>query len=105
MLAAAQLLPDTPRIHHISGIESAARQVVCSAVLARAGLMRGARVGQHHAVFAVLVLEEIEDSELLHQPGNEVEVGLPVLNAILKLVIGAGKAGLVLNSAIVKNGL
>ncbi len=67
--------------------------------------MHAAGVAQNHGVIAVVVLEEIKDAELLHQPGNEVEVGLPVLNAILQLVVRAGEAALVLDSAIVEDRL
>ncbi len=40
-------------------------------------------VGDHHLVTAGCVLEEIEKTFLFHQPTGEMEIGLPVLNAVL----------------------
>ena len=40
-------------------------------------------IAQHERVFALLVLEVIEDPFLLHQAGDEVEIGLPILDAVL----------------------
>ena len=46
-------------------------------------------VGQDQRVLAVLVPEEVEDALLLHQPGDEVEGGLAVLDAVFPLGVGA----------------
>ncbi len=39
-------------------------------------------VGQHEGVLPLLVPEEVEDPLLLHQPRDEVEIGLAVLDAV-----------------------
>ena len=51
--------------------------------------VRACRVGQDHRVLAVLVPEEVEDPLVLHQPGDEVEGGLAVLDAVFPLGEGA----------------
>ena len=43
----------------------------------------------HQRVLSALVLEEIVDAVLLHQPADEVEVGLAVLHAVFELRIRA----------------
>ena len=50
-------------------------------------------VGQHERVLALLVLEEVEDAFLFHQPRDEVEVGLAVLHAVVALRVLAARAG------------
>ena len=49
-------------------------------------------VGQHQRVLVGVVLEEIEDAFVFEQPGDEVEIGLAVLDAVLAGLIGAGAA-------------
>src|SRR3984957_6176113 len=58
-------------------------QVVSSGLLCRARLMGTRRIGDDHGVTFLLVLKEIENAVLLHEPGNKVEVCLPILNAVL----------------------
>src|SRR5262245_4946395 len=53
-------------------------------------LVLGVEIGRHpvrqyHRVLAALVLEEVEDAFLFHQTGDEIEIGLAVLNTILAL--------------------
>ena len=103
VLAAAQFLPDAPRVHHVADVQAACRQVEGGAVLSRARLVRAAGIAQHHGVRAVVVLEEVEDAELLHQPGDEIEIRLPVLHAILQLLVCRGKRGLVIDAPIVQD--
>ena len=45
--------------------------------------MRVYSIAENQPVDAVLVLEEIIDPLMLHQPVNEVEIGLPVLHAVI----------------------
>ncbi len=40
-------------------------------------------VGQDQGMFAVFVLEVVVDAFLFHEPADEVEVGLPVLHAVV----------------------
>ncbi len=61
----------------------------------RLALDRGVRVlavDQHHAVRTVVVLEEVVDPLLLHQPRHEVEVGLAILDAVLPRFVLAAVA-------------
>jgi len=49
--------------------------------------MGAGRVRQDQSVLAIGMFEEIEDAFFLHQPGDEIEVGFPVLDAIVALGI------------------
>src|SRR5208282_3703452 len=42
-------------------------------------------------MFAVLMLEEIKNTHVLHQPGNKIKVCLAILDAILSRLIRAGQ--------------
>ena len=42
-------------------------------------------IPQHKSVLAVLVFEEVKDSLLLHQAGDEIEVGFAILDAVVPL--------------------
>src|SRR5262249_28317960 len=50
--------------------------------------VRPGAVGQHHPVSAGVVLKEIEDPLVLHEPAGEVEVRLPVLDTEVARVKG-----------------
>ena len=65
------------------GGERAARGAVGHAVVTRIRVVRGAGVGQHQRVLAVLVLEEIIDAFVFHQAADEVEIRLAVLHAVV----------------------
>ena len=68
------------------------------------GRRRGAparRIGQHQRVLAVAVAEVVADPFVLHQPADEVEVGLPVLHAVVPLAVGAGELELEVGRAAV----
>ena len=54
----------------------------------------GARVGKNHRVLSILMLEIVVDPILLHQPGNEGEIGFTILDAVFDLVVVAGGAEL-----------
>ena len=49
--------------------------------------MLGRRIRQHHRVVAVGVAEIVRDALLLHQAADEVEVGLPILDAVVPLPV------------------
>src|SRR4051812_6787410 len=49
-------------------------------------------IAQDKNVPILFMLEEVEDAFFLHQPGNEVQIGLLVLDAILTLREVAGQA-------------
>ena len=49
--------------------------------------MAAVAVGQDKGVLPLRVLEIIMDAFLLHQPANEVEIGLPILDTIFPLRI------------------
>ena len=49
--------------------------------------MAAVTVGQDKGVLPLRVLEIIMDAFLLHQPANEVEIGLPILDTIFPLRI------------------
>ena len=53
--------------------------------------VRGGVVAEHQRVAAALVVEPVGDPFLLQQPGDEVEVGLLVLDAVLPARIGPGE--------------
>jgi len=46
-------------------------------------------VRQHQGVLVLLVAEVVEDPFLFHQPGDEIEIRLPVLHAVLAFLVGA----------------
>jgi hypothetical protein len=54
------------------------------------GVLAG-RIGEDDRVVAVGVADVVVDSFLLHQPADEVEVGLPVLHAVGPLAVGGGE--------------
>ena len=58
-------------------------------------------VAENHLVLAVGVLEEVEDALLFHQPRHEVEVRLPVLDAVLALGVVAGELQLEIGEAAI----
>src|SRR5579863_5966419 len=64
-------------------VNGTAYQVVSSSLLSSARLVGTGGVGDDHGVTSHLVLKEVEDAVLLHEPGNKVEVCLPILNAVL----------------------
>ena len=47
-------------------------------------LVRVDVVGQDKCVFAGVVLEEVVDAELFHQPGHKIEGGFTILDAIFE---------------------
>ena len=60
--------------------------------VARVRLVRARRIAQHRGVLAVLVGEVVVDPLLLHQPADEVEVGLAVLHAVFPRLVRAREA-------------
>src|SRR5450631_2833496 len=64
-------------------VNATAHQVVSSSFLSSARFMGTCRIGDDHGVTSHLVLKEVEDAVLLHEPGNKVEVGFAILNAVL----------------------
>ena len=63
---------------------------VGNGTVVRIGLMRALRVRQNKGVLAVLVLEEIINPLLLHQPAGEIEIRLAILHAIIPFAELAG---------------
>ncbi|MGY4487146.1 hypothetical protein ACVWWR_006337 [Bradyrhizobium sp. LM3.2] len=63
--------------------------------------MRRLGVRQHQRMFAALVLEEVVDAVLFHQPAHEIHVSLAVLNAIFELRTGPlfGQFGFIIGEA------
>ena len=53
----------------------------------RAVLIGPLLVGQNQRVLAVLVREEVENTLLLHQPRDKIEIGLAVLDAVFPLLV------------------
>jgi hypothetical protein len=49
--------------------------------------VRAFRVGQHKRVLAIIVLEKIVNSFLLHESAHEIEIALAVLNAVIPRAI------------------
>ena len=47
------------------------------------------RVGDHHLVGIGRVFEEVVNTFLFHQPRGEVEVALPVLDAVVSRLVSA----------------
>src|SRR5206468_12028126 len=48
-------------------------------------LKRAIGVCENEGMLTVLLLEKVEDALMLHQPRNEIEVGLAILNAVVPL--------------------
>src|SRR4030095_4637820 len=48
-------------------------------------------IRKNQRVLAVLVIEEVGDALFLEQPGDEVVVGLAILDAVLARLVGAGE--------------
>src|SRR5688572_25719600 len=53
--------------------------------------MRTGGISNHHYTFALFVLKEVKDTFLLHEAAHEVEISLPVLDAVVTSLICAGK--------------
>ncbi len=61
-------------------------------------------VREHQLMFTVLMLEKIIDTVLLHQPADEIEVGLTILNAVVELRTFLAQLQLeVVKAAVLKN--
>lgn len=54
-------------------------------------LMRTDGVRQDQRMFAILMLEVIVDSLLLHQPAHEVEIGFTILDTVFPLGVGGAE--------------
>jgi hypothetical protein len=70
-------------------------------LVARARHVLAARVGEHQRVVPVRVPEVVVDPLLLHQPADEVEVGLPVLHAVRPLAVGTRQLQLEIGDRVV----
>ena len=82
-LTGPELLLVLPFGYHILIDDASAAKVVAGGFLVRARLVRGRIVGQNERVLAILLLEVVTDAFFFHQAGNEVEIGLAVLDAVV----------------------
>ncbi len=104
IFAGPQLLLDIPGVDDVVRIESAAHQVVSGAFLPRARFVDAGGVGDHHRMLPHFMLEEVEDAILLHEPRDEIEVGLAVLDAVLHRRVAAVEREVeVLKAAVLKD--
>ena len=82
-LSRPELLLIRPCRNYILIRNAAPPKIASRRALLRARLMGGRVVGKNESVLAVLVLEKVTDPLFLHQAGNEIEIGLTVLHAIV----------------------
>ncbi len=87
--ARVDLLRHDPALHVLFvGERRRVRRDVRNRRIFRQRLMRPRRIGQHQLELPQLVLEEIVDPLVLHQPADEIEIGLLVLHAVIPGPIG-----------------
>src|SRR5262249_10819468 len=68
---------------HVVLLPAAGGKLVAYALLVRAIFDRNGRIGYHHRVFPVLMLEVVKDPFLFHQSRDEIEISLTILHAIV----------------------
>ena len=67
--------------------------------------MRAYRIGKHKRVLGFVVFEVVVDALLLHEPTDEVEIRLPVLDAVLPGPVGTAERFLEIGKTVVSENL
>ena len=82
-LTRPELLLILPLGHHVLIDDASAAEIVTGGLLVRARFVRRRVVRQNQRVLAILVLEIVADALFFHQAGNEVEIRLAILHAVI----------------------
>ena len=86
--AGQQLLAGIPRRDAVPHHGHATGAGIGNLLVLQPGLVATRGVADDHLVPTVLVPEEVEHAFVLHQPADEVEIGLPVLHTVVALLVG-----------------
>lgn len=101
----------TARLHALRNIpfvdmvplaaQAVVRRVVRQLFIPGIGVMGANRIGEHHDVFGLLMLEIIVDPFLFHEPADEIEIGLTILHAVFPGAILAAERFFIVGKAMI----